>query len=265
MSMKYISLIRPQNCIMAGLASVIGGLIGGAPCTPLLFLVPFFVCAGGMAVNDYYDRELDVVKGRPVATGEISPRDALTVASLSYALGIFLSALLSPAHLFLAALISLVTYVYSRYTRNRKYLGNFLVAAGPALSFIFGALGGESSLVILLSVAAFLASMAREIVKDLEDLPVDLGYKNTLPMVIGKKKAEVFAAVYTFSAILVSFFPYFLGLLGGTYLGLIFPVDLLFLYASVLACEGEYSRAQRLYKSGMFLALMAFLAGSVAW
>ena len=60
----YLTIIRPFNCIMAAVATLIGfsvALGGFAFTIPLMLAMvsAFLICGAGQAINDYFDREID--------------------------------------------------------------------------------------------------------------------------------------------------------------------------------------------------------------
>src|SRR5690349_17322350 len=73
----YLTLIRPPNTIMIGLAVIIGEAIEKAPSLPGVqavvfgFLTASLMMAGTMVANDVYDVEIDKVNSpeRPLPSG----------------------------------------------------------------------------------------------------------------------------------------------------------------------------------------------------
>src|SRR5512137_2144576 len=91
-----LEILRPMNCIMAGVAAIIGLLMAGewiAETAIQIFLIVVLITGAGNAINDYYDRHIDAMNrpGRPIPSGRVSPR-AIVVWSVSlFALGIILA------------------------------------------------------------------------------------------------------------------------------------------------------------------------------
>src|SRR5690242_16534695 len=97
----YLTLVRLPNCIMIGLAVVIGEVIGlgslpSAWVALLGFLTASLLLAGAMVFNDIQDIQVDRVNSpdRPLPSGKVSVREAY---ALSTALSIF--AIISSAFL----------------------------------------------------------------------------------------------------------------------------------------------------------------------
>ncbi|MCW3981515.1 MAG: UbiA family prenyltransferase, partial [Candidatus Bathyarchaeota archaeon] len=84
-----IRLIRPANCALIGLAVVVGAALADKEALleqpqnlVLGFLTGFFLTASAMAINDFYDREIDAINEprRPIPSGAVSPNEALVLA-----------------------------------------------------------------------------------------------------------------------------------------------------------------------------------------
>src|SRR3989338_1435630 len=95
---SYLKLIRPLNGIMSALAVWIGALIAGAalvPSIPVLLgmLCVFLVSGAGMAINDFFDVEIDKLNrpNRPLASGKITTRKALAFSGVLFAVGVVIS------------------------------------------------------------------------------------------------------------------------------------------------------------------------------
>src|SRR5229473_568544 len=98
----YLTLIRPPNTIMIGLAVVIGEAIAIAPRLPGIsdavfgFLTASLMMAGTMIANDIYDVEIDKINSpqRPLPSGTVKTRDAVVLAVALSVAAIGFSALL---------------------------------------------------------------------------------------------------------------------------------------------------------------------------
>ncbi|MEF8835818.1 MAG: UbiA family prenyltransferase, partial [Candidatus Thermoplasmatota archaeon] len=119
---------------------------------------------------------------------------------------------------------------------------------------------GEFYLPTFLGLLAFLATVGREIVKDIQDLKGDMN-RNTFPMRVGPKKAEMTASGFIISAVILSPFPYILNLLSIYYLLVILVADAIFIYSLLLLKSAE--KSQRFIKFAMIIALIAFLIGGL--
>ncbi|MDN5358430.1 MAG: geranylgeranylglycerol-phosphate geranylgeranyltransferase [Candidatus Diapherotrites archaeon] len=260
----YLALTRPLNALMVLFAGILAGIIARAPvfCTFLASLGAAFISAGAQAINDYYDYEVDQKKGK---RHRIKRKNILHFSMALYGVGIALAALASPRLLPLALLAAVGTLAYSAYLSRRKYWGNLVVAFFTGFIFVFVAICGDVTRVWFPFLLAFLATWAREVIKDIEDLPADRGHKTTLPMLVGTEMASYFAAYLLLLAVFFSPFPgpWGFGIFSVWYYYLLVPADLLFILSALYIIRGDPRRAQRLCKAGMLVALLAFAAGTI--
>jgi 4-hydroxybenzoate polyprenyltransferase len=277
----FIKILRPVNCVMAALGTFIGYSIASSllecqpgillECQPgigLAMLVAFLVCGGGMVINDYFDLEIDRKQHpeKALVSGRIKPKAALLYSALLFLAGIVLAFLYLPTTAFIIALaFTILLVAYSRFLGKAKYLGNWVVASGTAFTLVFGAsLVGNYTVVAWLAIAALFANLARELIKDVEDLKVDKGFKQSLPMVLGKKKTLWFAFLYYLIAIIAVYLPVFLhGFNSPAFIALVSIANLVFVASFRKARKRSYASAQKLSKIGMVVALIGFLAGVV--
>ncbi|AAM02166.1 geranylgeranylglycerol-phosphate geranylgeranyltransferase [Methanopyrus kandleri] len=265
----YLELARPINCAMAALGVVVGELIAGARLDVGAVLAPVVaavVCAGGNAINDYFDAEVDAVNrpDRPIPSGRVSPRSARMFALGCFAVGVGMATVINRMCLAIAALNSVLLYLYSWRLKGTPLIGNVMVSYLVGSCFLFGAaVGQRPAPAVWLFLLAFLANLVREILKDLEDVEGDaaLGLK-TLPIAYGEGVALRVATVFAIALAVLTPLPYLDGVVGWPYLVLALPAAAVILLASVLAVAGSWDagKAQRVVKVGMLLGLLAFLA-----
>ncbi len=281
----YLELMRYKNCLMAGLASVIGTLIAfniltsSAPSSyspdkfpffysGVLFLAVFIVAGAGNAINDYFDVRIDSINRpeRPIPSGRVKLKEALYFSYILFALGTLLAFSINAICGFIALFNSLLLIFYAKTLKSTPLLGNLSIGYLTGSSFLFGAsifgFEGLRTLFVLFLLAA-LAITAREIVKDIEDMEGDrMEGADTLPLRIGAKKASYFAVFIGFLAVFLSPLPYRMSILGLHYLYLVFLADLGFLAAIYqLLARNNPTKSSKMFKIAMFFALIAFIAG----
>ncbi len=269
----FITILRPLNCAMAAFGTLVGYSIASSSiqfnfAVAVAMAVAFLVCAGGMVVNDYYDREIDrkLHPDKPIVTGAIKPLAALAYASLLLLLGNLLAFhYLTPVAFAIAFTFSMIFIVYSRLMAKAKYLGNFVVASGTAFTLVFGAsLIGNYAVIGFLAAAALFANTARELIKDLEDVEADRSHKVTLPMLLQQKSVESIIFIYYAAAIVFVYIPVFLLAFGKLFFVAVVSVaNLLFLLSFGKTVKKQFRQAQTLSKAAMLLALLGFLAGAI--
>jgi geranylgeranylglycerol-phosphate geranylgeranyltransferase len=268
--------MRPANSVVAGLAAALAYLLATGSLLVGVILpvvVVILVTGAGNTINDYFDLAIDRVNrpGRPLPSGQITPVQALWFAAVLFVAGIAISLFTTPICIFFAVVNSLILVTYAAKLKTTPFLGNVAVAYLSGSIFLFGGgFAGLTGLVnnIVIAVMTFLAMVAREIMKDAEDVPGDLikGAK-TLPIVYGTRKATLLAVVFSLGAIAISFYPYYRW--GTWYLAGIVPVDLIILYGAVSSArcrEPECiarSRATDIIKYGMFASLVVFAISAI--
>lgn len=279
---SFFEILRPFNCLMASLAVFLGAIISFGSFYPLYFiptylgaLVVFVICGSGNVLNDYYDLEIDKINApkRPIPSGRMSPKTAFNYSLVLFLGGIIISYFINMESLIIAIIASVLLTVYAKYGKKMGFLGNIIVASLVGFTLIYGALSiypqGVLSKTIILALCAVLANIAREIIKDIEDLEGDKKSGTlSLPSVYGVKTSKNISCFFLMLAIVLSFVPPYLGIFKSTiYIGTIIVADLIF--ASVIihlnyttVTKTIASQSQKWLKLGMSMALIAFLMGN---
>lgn len=293
----YLILLRPANAAMAAVAVLVGGLLVAAPPLPLAtaMLAAFLITGAGNAVNDAADAEVDRINKprRPIPAGRMTPGAALFFAALLFLAGLVLAWTVTWLAFFLAMLNSALLVAYPYALKGRFLTGNVAVSYLVGSTFLFGGTAGTTAgslllgldvsafvaaawaslkLPLLLLALAFLANLAREVVKDFEDVRGDRavsrksGGRLTAHGIRHPHTLRAAAEFALILAVLVSPAPALLGLVSDAYLVLLVPTDALFLVALFEIATGKksYRAISRHIKFGMLLGLLAFLAGALA-
>lgn len=264
-----LDLTRPGNAIAAGGltftgAFVAGGVTGAPAAVVAAVIATITATGGGNAINDYFDREIDAVNQpeRPIPRGDISARGALWFSLGLFAVATAVALTLPKAALGIAVFNFVALVAYTELFKGLPGVGNVLVGYLTGSTFLFGgaAVGDPLGAVALFGLAA-VATLTREIVKDVEDMAGDRqeGLR-TLPIVIGKRPALGAGVVVMLLAILASGWPYLTGTFGVVYLGVVIPADLV-MFGATLRAFSDPQTGQRWLKRGMLLAAVAFVAG----
>ncbi len=265
----YIQLIRPMNCLMAAFATYIGMILAGlgiypTPVSAYALASVFMICAGGMAINDYFDFEIDKINRpkRPLPSEKISRKSALLFSIALFIIGTGLSYLIGKYALFIAAFSSLLLIAYAWKLKKIMIAGHVAISLLVALTFIFGATINMNYMgVLLLAILAFFSNMGREIFKSINDIMGDkkMGV-GSLPVKFGVIRAKLIATVFILIAIIFSFAPFLLKTFGTVYLFFVVIADMIFLLSIALPLK----LSEKLCKLAMMIALIAFLMGAVA-
>jgi 4-hydroxybenzoate polyprenyltransferase len=196
------------------------------PWFDFLFLVLATLCltAGGYVINDYFDIKTDLINRGNVIVGTVIPRrrammlhNILNIAGV--AAGFYIS--WRVGYFWLGTLFLLVSgllWFYSASYKRQFLIGNILVAILTALVpflvvfFEFPTMYEYYSVNAIehpyykllffwtggFSVFAFMTTLAREIIKDIEDYEGDREYgRSTLPVVLGYKKHKTHCYSYS--------------------------------------------------------------------
>ncbi len=266
-------MIRPLNCFMAGIAVAIGCLVGaGSEITlygaqvVLAFVVCFVVTAGGNAINDFYDAKIDAVNKphRPIPSGRISPRSAFAFAISLFGIGVVLSYFINPICFLIAAANSLLLIGYAHKLKRTALWGNTSIGYLTGSTFLFGgAAVNEIAVTFVLFLLAMLATIGREIVKDIEDVKGDKKEGLiTLPISVGAKKSATIASAFVIMAVILSPLPIVLGNFGTSYLVIVTLADVILLLG-ITAIEKYPAKSSSFLKGGMMVALLAFIVGAM--
>jgi len=267
-----VELTRPGNAVAAGVLTFTGAFVsGGVAAAPAAVaaavIATVAATGGGNAINDYFDRAIDAVNqpDRPIPRGAISARGALAVSVALFAVAT-VAALTLPLIAIGIAVVNLLALVaYTEWFKGRPAVGNALVAYLTGSAFLFGgaAVGDPLGAGVLFLLAA-VATLTREIVKDVEDIDGDRqeGLR-TLPIVIGRTPALWAGIVVLLPAVAASAVPYLDGTFGLSYLLVVVPADAVMLWAASRSFS-DPTTSQRWLKRGMFLATAAFVVGRAA-
>ncbi len=268
-----LSLIRPHNCAMSGVASVLALYIavGGAfflhsPLTVVeVFLISFLFASAGNALNDYMDRDIDRTAHphRPIPSGKIRAESARTYSFVTFAILVAWSFFLHPLAFAVVATSAVVMISYEYHLKKRGLPGNLAIGWLTGCAFLFGGgAAGRMEIVGFLALLAMLSTVGREIAKDIEDVKSDRGQRTTLPMKIGARRSSAVSGAFFLSAVALSPLPYLIGVLQTSYLLVVAVSDAIFIY-SVYLLKKDVTRAQKTSKVAMLFGLIAFFVGKI--
>lgn len=302
--MHFLRLIRPINLFIVILTMYgtvyyvkrtslfIGYSISWMDFVLLVFSTVLIAAAGNI-INDYFDVKADRINKpeKLIITKHIKRRWAIvshwSFNGVAFLIGIYLSIKYNTLSFVFIHLISInLLWFYSMYFKRKPLVGNimiaFLTALVPILALLFmiyspndsnqladpSAFGWimdyDFALIQFITFFAFVQNLAREILKDIQDIEGDkLIYVKSLPMVIGIKKTMVI----TF--LLLALLPIFLMFLflSQAYLSssfifnnwtfLIAGVINLFILILIITAKGNFKFYDRLIKISMLLGILS--------
>lgn len=271
-----VQLTRAEHSLMLVLAVWIGEIItlGDFPNISLALLSalpPFFIGLASFAINDYFDFESDKINkriDRPLVRGVIKLTDVRAITMVCFAVGAIFS--LFNAYAFALVLVfSFLAYTYSYKLKDLPLLGNLFIATSMAIPFVYGDVVASPKIsdeIFVLSSIAFVAGVAREITKSVQDVKGDKKARRsfTLPVLIGNRCAIHIASFFYLLAIILSFIPYAIGRAYAHNFLYILPVliaDFLLFYIIIKTAFGTSQQTLMVARKISLLALMIGLAG----
>ncbi len=272
----YVTITRPVNALAAGLAAIVAYLIATGTVIPgvlLLFAVVALVTAAGNVINDYFDVGIDRVNrpDRPIPSGQVRLPAARAYAITLFLAGILVCLLTNPLCIAIALFNSLLLIAYAARLKRTPLFGNITVSYLAGSMFLFGgALDGLQGLfhVLPFAVMTFFAMLARELVKDAEDVYGDLANGAvTVPIRFGVRATMVLALFCAILGVVSSFVP--VQRWGFFYLCGILAVDAVLILACLkpVRCTTpscvKASGASTLLKAGMFASLLVFTGSAL--
>ena len=267
----FIRLIRPVNCVMMGVAVIAGASLVTNPSFSaellLAFVTSFTLTAASMAINDYYDRDIDAINEpqRPIPSGMIKPRESLFLALVLGVIG-FVAAFGTNTYCLIVAVVAwIVSVAYVTKGKRTGLLGNLLVSTCVVIPFIYGgfAVAGLEMTTMIFVTIAFLSNTGREVAKDIVDIEGDESQNmKTIPVVYGERAAAFVSSILFMLAVVLSALPWLLGLVSLWFIPPIILTDVGLIWCS-FSIARDYSRnnARRVKN----LVLLWFLTGLVGF
>ena len=271
-----LTMMRLPNCIMIGFAVIVGEILSSSIVPTRAefygFMAGFLLLAASMVVNDYFDREIDLINEpkRPLPSGVVTTKEVLSFAAILGSIGL-LSASKTGFPTLLIALLSLVIMIsYNARLKKTGLLGNVLVSTNVAIPFVYGGFAVASlnwSLAIF-ALLAFLSSVGREIVKGIVDVPGDTSRGvRSIAVTKGNRTAGKYGAALFLAAVALSALPLLFGLVTYYYIPLVVICDIGFVLTaySILSnpSPDNAKRSKRYVLLWMTFGLLAFVLGTL--
>ncbi len=271
----YLKLIRIHNVIGAAIGDFTGYVVSSAwnfnfEKLIISILVVSLVAAGGYAINDVYDVEIDKINkpDRPLPSGKISIRNAVILSYSTMIIGSGIAFILGIFQGILAILTSVALICYAKTLKKQGLPGNMIVATTTALSIFYGGIayfeGNWFERVIIPTAYSFLLTLGRELVKGIEDYEGDKKYGvKTLATTRGIKFTWNISRIILLLMLIISPLPILLGF------NIIYGILLVpFAFFTLKAILVETSikgggEARGFLKGSAFIGMLAFILGSL--
>ncbi len=211
--LSLFSVVRGYNILMITLAQYLASIYILAPSLPLgkvvfdinLFLIvtaSALAIAAGYIINNFYDAEKDLINKptKSMLDRLVSQRFKLTTYFVLNFLAVFAASYISfRAVLFFSAYIFGI-WLYSHKLKRIPFIGNLVsvtLAIAPFFA-VFVYYKNFETVIFVHAVFLFLLILAREMIKDLENLAGDMAqnYK-TVPIIYGAKVSKIIITLLT--------------------------------------------------------------------
>jgi len=272
----YIQLSRPINLLITVISIPVACWIAGGTKDDwfsILFaaLTGVFVAAGANSINDAFDIDIDRINrpNRPLPRGTLTQQNAREMWFLVSSGAIIFNFFLNVAAFVIVVIVVVILYYYSAKLKRTVFLGNFVVAIMTGMAFVYGGIvmnNIERS--IMPALFAFLSNLARELVKDVEDIEGDRReHALTLPITFGVKPALWLATISLLILIGSTLLAVYFSIYHIAFLYTVIGADALILSAIVMmwhsASPIQMRRVSISIKMSMGIGLAAIILGSI--
>lgn len=278
-----VELMRPKNMVLAAITVPLGAHFGldGNWTSELGLAVAFQILTvltfmgAGNAMNDIKDAAIDKLAhpARPLPSGRITEDEArrfvvvlwlISVASMLYGA--------STLHaqnadwwplvtIYIVAVVLMLTYDLGPETKSKGLVGNISISLMVAAVIGYGAatIGSINVLVFWVAMVVFFTNLAREVIKDCQDMLADEGERETLPMKIGVENARMAAYVMIMAGLVCLYIPYWQGPFNLNQLLYQTPAILVLITLNGPIFKGEDARVSMRIRVAMLLGLLGFM------
>lgn len=279
----FIELMRPKNMILAAITVPLGALFGLnesftaeqslAVSVQVLAVLTFM--GAGNAMNDIKDAAIDAQAhpNRPLPSNRVTVNAAKRFVAVLWVLsfasmvtGMYLlmqddASWWPLASIYLVAVALMLTYDLGPQTKTKGLVGNVSISLMVAAVILYGAASVDSitRLSFLVAGVVFFTNLAREIVKDCQDILADEGERFTLPMKIGLERARMFAYVLIMASLVCLYIPYWKGPFDFGQLILQTPAILVLITLNGPLFKGEDVLVSTRIRIAMLLGLLGFI------
>jgi geranylgeranylglycerol-phosphate geranylgeranyltransferase len=272
-------IVRPADVFLMGIGVIVGYVVSTGTLLISTELLAGAVSCGiytafAMVTNDIIDIEADKVNepNRPIPLGKLRPKEALIYSFALLALGVVTASLTGNIwFLSVPQIVALASVVYNLYLKKIGFLGNILVSALVALSFVGGgliAVGHIETYLMLFALMAFIGNLGREVHKGIADVEGDRSKGvMTIAVTYGAQKAKWLSVSLYATAVLLALIPITLGITNRYYPYAIAVVAVLLMTSSVRVLKMQRSedlrKEKNLVRLWMLFALLAFVIGAL--
>tara|TARA_R110000868_G_scaffold45855_1_gene151921 strand:- start:1099 stop:2004 length:906 start_codon:yes stop_codon:yes gene_type:complete len=205
--LSLFSVVRGYNILVIALAQYLASIYILAPELPVrkvvfdinlfvIVLASAMVIAGGYIINNFYDAEKDLINKprKSMLDRLVSQRFKLTTYFVLNFMAVIAASYVSFRAVFFFSSYIFGIWIYSHKLKKIPFLGNFISATLAITPFfvIFVYYKNLQPVIFVHAVFLFLLILAREMIKDLENISGDLAqnYK-TIPIIYGARTSKL--------------------------------------------------------------------------
>jgi geranylgeranylglycerol-phosphate geranylgeranyltransferase len=274
--LAYFQLSRPVNVLITFISIPAACWIAGGTGHDRLSiffasLTGALVAAGANAVNDAFDIDIDRINrpDRPLPRGALTTRDARRMWLIVSIVALGVNLFLNPAALLIVVLSIVLLYFYSARLKRTVLLGNIVIGLMTGMAFMYGGVVvGRMERAVVPALFAFLVNLARELLKDVEDLEGDRReHAVTLPIKYGVIPTLVLATASLLLLIGATIAAAIFELYRSAFLYVVVVADFLICISIAMMWHDRsltvLRRASTILKMSMVIGLISIIAGSM--
>ncbi len=244
------SVVRGYNILMIGLAQYLASIYILSPDLPLrkvvldlnlfaIVLASALVIASGYIINNFYDAEKDLINKprKSMLDRLVSQRFKLTTYFVLNFLAVFAASYVSFRAVFFFSAYIFGIWFYSHKLKRVPFIGNFVSATLAIAPFfvVFVYYKNFESSIFVHAMFLFLLILAREMIKDLENMAGDIAQNyRTIPILYGTKVSKALISILILLTLLPAILLIYFFDVGYMYLYFIGSIFLMILFLGML-------------------------------
>lgn len=218
--LSLFSVVRGYNILVIALAQYLASIYILSPNLPLrkvvfdvnLFVIviaSIMVIAGGYIINNFYDAEKDLINKprKSMLDRLVSQRFKLTTYFVLNFMAVIAASYVSFRAVFFFSTYIFGIWFYSHKLKRIPLLGNFISATLAITPFfvVFVYYRNFETVIFVHAIFLFLLILAREMIKDLENLSGDIAQNyRTIPIIYGSKTSKTIISLLILLTLLPS-------------------------------------------------------------
>jgi geranylgeranylglycerol-phosphate geranylgeranyltransferase len=237
----------------------------------LATLTGALVTAGANAINDLFDIEIDRINrpNRPLPSGALEQKEAKRMWFITSSISIGINLFINLSALLIVLFAIVLLYWYSARLKKTILIGNLVVGSMTGMAIIYGgAAVGSIDRAMIPALFAFLINLARELIKDVEDIEGDREEQAlTLPIRYGVKLTLALSTALLLLLVGITIVVGLSAVYHRPFLYIVIIADIL-MSVSILIMWKDHSpinlrRVSIMLKVCMIIGLISIIAGSI--